>query len=122
MTLQVKYQEIDLLQGSYLEVPLKYPNYVNGVFTPVDITGATIVCKFRKTAATNVVVSLSSPATIEITNAVNGEFKLKFTTDLTNLITDKGNTVLKGHVEVTLAGVTKRTHELTAYYSPRVNY
>ena len=122
MTIKLQYQEIDLLQGSYLEVPLTYPNYVNGVLTPVDFTGATFACKFRKNAAAPVVLALASPTTIEVTDALNNQYKLKFTTAITNAITDRSNSVLIGHVEATVGGVTYRTHEITAYYSPRVNY
>lgn len=116
--------EMDLLQGSYKELPLRYPSYdANGLPTNTNITGAVITAKARKAPHTPVLLSLSTAtSTIEITNATTGEFKLKFPSALTAAMTERGSCALIIHVEVTLAGETIRTHSILTYYDPEVNY
>ena len=122
MTVRVINLEYDLYQGSYSELDLDYPNYVNGIWTPVDITGATITAKFRKTASSPVVLSLTTvDSSITITDALAGKFRLKFATATTSAITEKGNVVYQAHVEVTLGGVTRRTHQILVTFSPEIN-
>ena len=122
MTLRVTNVEYDLYQGSYSELDLVYPNYVDGIFTPVDITGATITCKFKKNTSSPAVLSLSTAANnITITSASLGRFKIKFPSALTSAITEKGNVVYQGHVEVVLAGETTRSHQITTTFYPEIN-
>lgn len=122
MTLRVTNIEYDLYQGSYSELDLVYPNYVDGVLTPINLTGAVITCKFRKNTSSPVVLTLSTATnTIVITDAPNDEFKLKFPSALTSAINEKGNVVYQGHVEVTLAGETTRSHQITTTFYPEIN-
>ena len=122
MTVRVINLEYDMYQGSYSELDLDYPNYVNGIYTPVNITGATITCKFKKTASSPAVLSLSTTnSSIVITDAPNGKFKLKFASAATSAIAEKGNVVYIGHVEVTLNGETVRTHQILTTFSPEIN-
>jgi len=122
MTLRVTNIEYDLYQGSYSELDLVYPNYVDGIFTPIDITGAVITCKFKKNTSSPDVLTLSTTANnIVITSASLGRFKLKFPSALTSAITEKGNVVYQGHVEVTLAGETTRSHQITTTFYPEIN-
>jgi hypothetical protein len=116
--------EMDLLQGSYSELALRYPNYdVNGNYVNTNITGAVITCKFRKASNQPVLITLSTAtSTIEITAATTGHFKLKFPSATTAALTERQDCILYGHVEVTLAGETIRTHQIMAYYSPELNY
>ncbi|RTL05773.1 hypothetical protein EKK58_07260 [Candidatus Dependentiae bacterium] len=116
--------EMDLLQGSYKELPLRYPSYdANGLPIDTNITGAVITAKFRKAPHTAVLLSLSTASsTIEITNSTTGYYKLKFPSALTSAMTERGSCALMGHVEVTLAGETIRTHSILTYYDPEVNY
>ena len=122
MTVRVINLEYDIYQGSYSELDLDYPNYVNGVHTPVDFTGAVITCKFRKNASSPVVLSLTTADnSITITDAPTNKFKLKFLSASTTAMTEKGNVVYQGHVEVTLGGVIRRTHQILATFSPEIN-
>lgn len=122
MTVRVINLEYDLYQGSYSELDLDYPNYVNGIYTPYPITGATITCKFKKTASSPAVLSLSTTNnSIVITDAQNGKFRLKFASAATSAIAEKGNVVYIGHVEVTLNGETIRTHQILTTFSPEIN-
>ena len=122
MTVRVINLEYDIYQGSYSELDLDYPNYVNGIWTPVDFTGAVITCKFRKNASSPVVLSLTTAdSSITITDAPTNKFKLKFLSATTTAMTEKGNVVYQGHVEVTLVGVVRRTHQILATFSPEIN-
>ena len=122
MTLRVTNIEYDLYQGSYSELDLVYPNYVDGVLTPINLTGASITCKFRKNTSSPVVLTLSTASnTIVITDALNDEFKLKFPSALTSAINEKGNVVYQAHVEVVLAGETTRSHQITTTFYPEIN-
>lgn len=125
MTVRVINLEYDIYQGSYSELDLDYPNYVNGVHTPVDsvtFAGAVITCKFRKNASSPVVLSLTTADnSITITDAPTNKFKLKFLPATTSAMTEKGNVVYQGHVEVTLGGVIRRTHQILSPFSPEIN-
>lgn len=108
-----------LYQGSYTECPLFYPTFDDeGLHVETDITGATINCNFRKTASSPVLLTLDTTDKIVITDAAKGEFKLTFPSDFTSTIKEKQSFLMKGHVEVTLSGITKRTHEIYLYFSP----
>jgi hypothetical protein len=122
MTLRVTNVEYDLYQGSYSELDLVYPNYVNGVLTPINLTGASITCKVKKNTSSPTVLTLSTASsTIVITDAPSDKFKLKFPSALTSAMTEKGNVVYQGHVEVVLAGETTRPHQLTITFYPEIN-
>ena len=122
MTVRVINLEYDIYQGSYSELDLDYPNYVNGVWTPVDFTGAVITCKFRKNASSPVVLSLTTAdSSIIITDALTNKYKLKFLPATTSAIAEKGQVTYQGHVEVTLAGIVRRTHQILSPFSPEIN-
>ena len=122
MTVRVINLEYDIYQGSYSELDLDYPNYVNGIWTPVDFTGAVITCKFRKNASSPVVLSLTTAdSSIIITDALTNKYKLKFLPATTSAIAEKGQVTYQGHVEVTLAGIVRRTHQILSPFSPEIN-
>ena len=123
MDVRLIQQEVDFLQGSYLEIPLYYPSFNDsGVLVPTDITGAMISCTIRKTATSTALLELSTDDYIEITDAENGKFKLKINSELSSNLTERTSGVYKGHVEVYLGGEAVRTHCLTVYYSPEFTY
>ncbi len=113
-------QDYHLLQGSYLEMPLFYPEFNDsGDIVVTDITSATISCKFRKSSTAPVVLDLNTTnGLIEITDAVNGKYKLKFPSAITSAIKESSPVLYKGHVEVTLGGETYRTHAIYIFFSP----
>lgn len=115
--------DVDLLQGSYTEIPLVILSYDdNGNKIDTDITGVTISCKFRKSSVAPVVLSMDTTNHIEVVDAAKGQFKIKVPASLTASITERNGTVYKGHVEAVISGNTYRTHEIYAYYSPEINY
>jgi len=123
MDVRLIQQEVELLQGSYLEIPLYYPSYNDsGAVIPTDITGAIISCTIRKTATTTPLLECDTSDYIEITDAVGGKFKIKLNSELTSNFTERTSGVYKGHVEVYLNGEAVRTHCLTIYYSPEFIY
>ena len=118
----IRYLELDyqLLQGSFLEIPLFYPKFNDdGDLVDVDLTSATISCSFRKTSTSPVIMDLkTSNSLITITDAAQGKFKLLFPSTLTSAIKETNPVLYKGHVEITVAGETVRTHGLYLFFSP----
>lgn len=114
--------DLDINQGSYLKVPCYYPSFEGGELVLTNITNATITCKLRETLITPALISLTTPSSVVITDAVNGKFDLIFDVASTASL-PKENMVLRGNVEVTLSGgQTIRTHNIVAYFSPDYNY
>ena len=123
MDVRLIQQEVELLQGSYLEIPLYYPSYNDsGAVIPTDITGAVISLVVRKTANCTKFLSMDTTDHIQITDAEEGLFKIVITSEFSAALKERTSGVYKGHVEVYLDGEAVRTHSLTIYYSPEFNY
>lgn len=123
MSVRLIQQECDFLQGSYLEIPLFYPSFNDsGVLVPTDITGAVISLVVRKTATCTKFFSMDTTDYIQITDAVNGLFKIVINSEFSALLKERVAGLYKGHVEVYLDGEAIRTHCLTIHYSPEFNY
>lgn len=105
---------VDLLQGSYKELPLTY--------TGQNVTGANIEFVIKRTPRGTPLFTASTTAgSVVITNGPLGQFKIVFGTAQTSAMTIKEPAILKGQVEITLpGGQTIRTHQMLINYSPEL--